>query len=808
MIANFLRVSLRNLLRNKGFSAINIFGLSIGIICFLLMMVYVKHELSFDAFNENFKNIYRVNLKYDIGVNKFDESLGPVPLSEAMIQDFPEVIHSTRLYHTNYRGRFRYIILDDKQFKEEKFLYADSTVFDVFTIPLIKGNSRTALSEPYSVVLTEKTAEKYFGEDDPMGKLLKIDNGTVYKVTGITKGIPDNSHFDFELLASFSSLNKSRDPEWWDTAVYTYVVLRDGYPWQQLNDKLPEFSRKHVESDLQKIIGIPYDQFLSEGNFFGFFMEPLADVHLRSDVPDGFNKKGSINTVIVFLIIGFAVLFVACMNFINLSTSRSVQRANEVGVRKVIGSGKNQIRLQFLIESIMLTFISAAISLILFYSILPYFNSFINREISVNLLDEWYYIPSLILFIIAIGFLSGSYPAFLLSSFRIVDVLKNKNSSGTKGKYLRNGLVLFQYSISIILFIVTIVIYNQLEYMKNKELGYDKDQIIAINNAQKVGKHQNAFKYDLLNNSDIEYASYSDCLPQILLETKVFEKAGDVTNESHTLVTLMGDVDFDKTYGLKLNSGRYFDKRIASDSSAVVLNEAAVKLLNIKNTEDEILYLFGNKERPLKIIGVLKDFHLESLHYDIRPFAALINTTRRPSVYLSVKLPAGKIENTLSYLENKWKEYVPGQPFEYIFYDEKFEASYKDELKAGKLISGFSIISIIIASLGLIGLISHTAVKRTKEIGIRKVLGSSVWSIVLLLIRDFMIWVIAANLIAVPAAIYLTRTWLNGFAFRIELEPIYFISAIIASIIISVLSVSYQSIRAATANPVESLKYE
>jgi len=807
MFKNYLKIALRNLTKNKGFTFINVFGITVGITCFILILLFIQHEFSYDKFHDNAENLYRVNLRYNIGVNKFDEALGPVPLAEALVEDFPEVLHSTRLYHTNYRGWIRYVKINNKQYREENFLYADSTVFDVFSIQLIKGNPATALLKPNSVIIKSEIAEKYFGGENPIGKMIETEDGVLYKVTGITEGLPANSHFNFDLLASFSSLPKSRDPEWYDTAVYTYVVLRDGYPWQKFDKKLPDFSHKYVEPVIQGVMGIPYKEFIAGGNYFGFFAEPLLDAHLYSDIETIFQTKGDINTVTIFGTIGFLLLLIASINFVNLSTSRSMQRANEIGIRKVVGSNKKQLISQFLIESIIITGLAVLFSLLIIMLILPEFNSFVNREIEFLFFNKWYYLPLSFLFVIIVGCAAGLYPAMILSQLKPLAILKGKSNSDTKNNKFRNALVIFQFVTTIVLFIGTLVIYHQLEYMKNKKLGYDKEQVVVINNSHKIGKNQKTFKERIVQNNNIFSASYSDCLPQILLETKIFEKEGNITNENHTLVTMMADWDITETYGFKIKEGRYFRDNFTSDSSAIVLNEAAIKALEVEDFENERLFLNGKTKIPLNIIGVLKDFHLESLHQRIRPFAALLQK-ERPGVYLSIRLNRGNIQETLHFIEKTWTDFVPGQPFEYIFYDDKFTEIYKAEIQAGKIFFLFAIITILIACLGLIGLVSHSASRRTKEIGIRKILGSKVSNIIMLLVKDFLKWILVANLIAWPIANYVMRNWLENFAFRIDISLWFFILATAAALLISMTSVSYQSVKAAYANPIDALRDE
>lgn len=807
MLENYIKIAIRNLIKQKTFSIINIAGLSLGIACFLYIAIFVKHEFDYEKFHKNADNIYRVNLRYDIGVNKFDESLGPVPLAEALVADFPEVLHSTRLYHTNYRGWIVHLKKDEKFIREEKFVFADSTVFDVFTIPLLEGDISTALDAPNSVVIRAEIAQKYFGDENPIGKLFETENGVLYKVTGITKGMPAESHFEFDFLASFSTLEKSRDPEWYDTAVYTYVVLSEGYNWQKLDEKLPQFSRKYCEPVIQGVMGIPYDEFLAGGNYFGFFMEPLLDIHLYSDVPDAFNKKGEINTVLIFMIIGVIILVIASINFVNLSTARSLQRAKEVGIRKVVGSSKKLIISQFLLESIVQTFLALLISIVLLTYLMPILNGIIQRELDFTIVATFYAIPMIIVFVVCLGVLSGLYPAFVLSRMLPTKIFKSEIFEKSSSGKLRNSLVTFQFAATIILLTGTIVVYTQLHFIQNKKLGYDKDQVLVINNAHHLGSRQKDFKDRLSQVSSIYNASFSDCLPEILLETKIFEKAGSVNNEQHTLITMMGDVDFNETFGLELIEGRYFDEKFASDSMAVVLNEAAVKALEIENINEETLYLIAREKIPLQIVGVLKDFHLESLHNKIRPFAALVKR-QRPSVYLSVRFDTENTAETIKQLETLWNEFLPGSRFEYIFFDDKFEQIYRAEMQAGKVVVLFSILAILIACLGLIGLVSYSVIKRGKEIAVRKVMGSSILGITIILLKEYLKLVVIASCVSIPIAYYFLDKWLENFAFRIDLDVWIFAVSSSATIIVSMFSVVFLAAKAGLANPVIALKDE
>jgi putative ABC transport system permease protein len=807
MFKSYLKIAFRNFLRQKVYSFINLTGLAVGIAGCLLILLFVRSELTYDFFHAKAPDIYRVAMKFNIGTNRFDVAMGPCSLSGAIVKDFPEVVCATRFFHRNYRGEYTYVSFEDKQFREEKFLWVDSTIFEIFTIPFVAGDPGTALKHPFSVVITPAMAKKYFGNGDPVGRMLTLEDGSLYQVTGIVEEMPVNSHIHYDFLASFSSLEKSRDPDWYDIAVYTYVLIQENAYPNQLEAKLPAFSREYYEPVVRAIMGISYDKFLESGNYIGFFLQPFRDIHLFSKIENEFEPGGDITTVVIFSAIAFIILLIACFNFINLATARSAQRANEVGVRKVAGSGRKRLIGQFLSESIFLSFISFLLAWGIVELFLPVFNSLIGKKITTPGLAEWYFLPGLIFAAIAVGILAGSYPAFLLSSFQPVKVLKGKLHPNSRGRIFRNALVVFQFTISIILFIGTMVIYNQLNYMRFKKLGFDKEQLVVIHSADKLGTEQQAFKNELIRNTNIVTATYSDCLPQMLLEVKVFQKEGAPGNENHNLITIFADYDFMETYRVQLSEGRYFSRERSTDTAAVILNEAAVKALELDNFREERLILMGRKNRPLNIIGIFENFHLESLHAKIRPMAAMF-IDKRPGVLLSVRIRPPKIPETMRFLEDQWKKFVPEQPLEYIFLDEQFDKNYKAEIQTAKVITAFSFLAIFVACLGLFGLASFTALQRTKEIGIRKVLGASVSGIVLLLSKEFAKWVLLANIIAWPVAWFAMSNWLENFAYRTEISPWLFPVSGVIALIIALLTVSFQAIKAAIANPVNALKYE
>lgn len=807
MFRNYLKIALRNIKKYKGYSFINIAGLAVGIASCLLILLFVKSELSYDRFHEKAERIYRVGFKFHVGTNQFDASLGPCPLADALLRDFPEVRSAARIFARQSRGGDVFVRYGDKRFQEKRFLWADPAIFDILTIPFLKGKPDGALDQPNSLVLTAEAAEKYFGQEDPMGKMLELEDGSLYMIKGVTQGWPEPSHFHFDFLASFSSLPKSRDQDFYDTAVFTYILLQDSSSIESLRPKLTEFSGKCMAPIIEKIMAVPYKEFLESGNFIGFMVQPLLDIHLRSDWGNELEPQGNLNTVVIFSAIALLILVVACINFINLTTARSIQRANEVGVRKVVGSTHGQLIRQFLSESVFLSFIAillAAITVVLF---LPVFNNLVGKKFSAAYFQNLSSIVVIVLGALVIGTVAGSYPAFFMASLRPVMVLKGKIQSSIKGRTFRDILVVFQFCVSIILLLGTIVIYGQLHYLRNKELGFEKDHVVVIQRAEKLGQQQQAFKNRLKQNPDVLNVTFTDSLPQVLLEAKVFQKEGEGSNQNNTLITISADHEFVETYGLRILEGRHFEKDRSSDSTAIILNEAAVKALDIQNPLEKRLIRVGLKRKPMDIIGIINDFHMEPLHVKIGPMA-VIPLGERPGVLLSVRVRPGNLQNTLNSMKTQWNQFTNSQPFEYVFFDDQFDSIYKSEIQAGKLITAFACLAIFIACLGLLGLASFTAGQRTKEIGIRKVLGASVTGIFFLLNKDFIKRVLIANLIAWPLAYYAMNKWLQNFAYRISINIWMFLASAALALIIALLTVSYQSVKSALGNPVDSLRYE
>ena len=804
MLKNYLKITIRNLTKNKLFSIVNILGLTIGITCFILIGLFVLDELTFDSFNSKADRIFRLNSHYKVGDNNFNLANSPMPLADALASEYPEIEKIARVLP----GNNIYVKKENNYIKEERFFYADSSLFDIFTIDFLRGNPETALKQPNSVVITTNTAEKYFSSENPVGKRITLSNGMEFLITGVVKPVPENSHFEFDFVASLSSLPESNKANWFGQFVHTYVLTNKGVTAKELNKKIYSVAEKHLGPIIKSAFGVSYKEFLNNGNDFSFTFVPLRSIHLYSKVFNELKEAGDINTVYLFSTIAFLILIIASINFINLSTARSTKRANEIGVRKVLGSNKTQLIKQFLSESVLLSLIAVIISIMLVEIALPYFNNLTGKELSLNLSGNVFVIPGLILLTLVVGIAAGLYPSLMLASFKPVVVLKSKAAVHSKKSGLRKSLVIFQFATSVVLFVGTFVIYSQMQYIKNKNLGFNKDHVLVIKNVNDLGTKQFAFADAVKENTNVLDASLSTGLPDYNLTANIYKKKGE--NNPYTLVTLPVDYNYLSTYQLKLEEGRFFSKNISSDTLSIILNEAAVKKLDYKNPlNSELLTTLGNENgaTPLKIIGIVKDFHMQTLKYEIRP-AALILLNTPEAYFLSVKISSNNIKRTIEYISNKWKEFGQVKPMEYSFFDDNFNELYKSEIQSEKVFTIFALLAIFIACLGLLGLTAFTAEQRKKEIGIRKVLGATVTNIVAMLSKEFLILIAAANVIAWPVSYYLMNKWLEDFAYKTEIGIGVFLISGLAVLVIALITISFQAVKAAISNPVNSIRYE
>ena len=807
MFINYLKIAIRNLRKNKGYSFINIFGLAVGIACCVLILLYIQNELSYDKYNKNYDQIYRVRLEARISNNELNSAPSCGPCGPAFTREIPEVENYTRI--RNYG--FPVMRYKDKAFSEEKFFWVDSTFFDVFTVKFIEGSPKTALAQPNTVVITESTAKKYFGAEDPMGKILNADKRRDYLVTGVIKDFPLNSSFHADFLGSLMSYQVQNDQSWLSNNYFTYILVRKGTNLKDLDKKIYEVSKSHIGPQLQKILGVTYEQMLKGGSKYKYVLQPLSDIHLKSHLDHEIEPNSDIIYIYIFSIIALAILLIACINFTNLSTARSSGRAKEVGIRKTLGSNQISLIRQFLTETILMSFFAMIFAILLVELFLPTFNFIAHKNLSLQLLNNLYSIPVLIAFILFVGFVAGTYPALVLSSLIPVKVLRGGSLKSSSKSWLRNILVITQFSISIILIVGTFIVKDQLDYIQNKKLGFNRDQILIVKKTDDIGKYIQSFKNDLTQVSGITNVSNSTSIPGENFGDTAFKTEGATAVAVHDIKILFTDYDFVSTYQIKMKEGRFFSREFASDTMAVVMNEAAVKSVGLKNPVGKYLVRIGSTPETsikFKIIGVTDNFNFESLHQKIEPLVFGLFRQNGFGRFVSIRFTTKNVKSTIGGISSIWHKYAGNQAFEYSFFNDDFAKLYSSEQRTGQIFSVFSVIAIIIACLGLLGLAAFTAEQRTKEIGIRKVLGATVSEIIFMLTKEFTKWVIVANIIAWPVAYFFMNGWLENFAYRINISVWIFVLSALAALLIAVITVSYQAIKAAMANPVKSLRYE
>lgn len=793
MIKNYLKIAFRNLWRHRGFSFINILGLAVGMTAFFLIFLYVSLELSYDSFHKKAERIYRVvcDIKTPTEVLKANGPAWAVPSHLKL--DFPEIESFVRLSNASLLVRKGTI-----RFQEENALFADSSFFKVFDFKLIKGDALTALTNQLSVVFTETAARKYFGNSNPIGQTLLLTGDAIpAKVTGIMKDIPENSHIKADMLVSMTTLtqrfNPGIDDQWGNYGASAYLLLKPGTNAKALEKKFSAFMERNNGREARE-----------HKMYATLFLEPLTDIYLHS-TRDG-KKIGNINNVYIFSIIGIFILLIACINFINLTTARSVERAKEVGIRKVVGAAKRQLSRQFIGESVIVCLLAFLVSVLLSVIMLPLFNQLAGKTISEGVFDSWPKLLILFVSAITIGLLAGIYPALVLASFRPVSVLKGRFASGTKGILLRKGLVVAQFTISITLIIATLVVYNQMKFMRSRDLGFSKEQVLVINSGGDPARM--AFKESISSLSGIQSTALSSSVPGGG-NPGAYSEIENIKGEMQVANMDLYFVDFNyiPQFKIKMVAGRAFSKDFGTDTTkAMILNEAAVRMFGYGSPAQAIGKRFRQWGREGTIIGVMKDFHYRSLQQNIKPLSMRIEPDGCDLI--SVKVSATNLPSTIAAIEKKWNTLIPGRPFSYYFLDEFFNRQYRSEEQFGKLFLNFAILAIFISCLGLLGLASYSTLQRTREIGIRKVLGASVHGIVTLLSIDFLYLVMGAFVISSPLAWLLMHTWLKDFAYRISISWMVFAIAGGCAVFVALATISFQALKAAMANPVKSLRTE
>ena len=808
MFRNYLKISWRNLIRDKSYSAINIIGLAVGMAACLMITLYILDELSYDRFHEKSDRIYRLYIDGKFGDNNFRSVLTANPTKEALLKEFSQVESATRFIQ---RDRIR-VECQEKRFIEDNFYFADGDFFKVFTFPMIRGNPEEALTSPNQVVLTESMAGKYFGDEDPMGKMIKIHGEDLYKVTGICKDVPDNSHFHFNFLASYCSTSTSEDPLWINSNVYTYLVLNEQVEPEAFRDQLNFLVEEYVGPQVVEWVGIDLEEFDKKGNSYGLFLQPLEEIYLHSGFRDELEPVSDISRIYYFSIIAVFILIIACINFMNLATAKYATRAKEVGIRKVVGSGKRQLVSQFLTESVIVALIAVVIAVALAELFLPVFNNLAQKSMEIQYLhlSHWYILPLLVLLGILVGLTAGAYPAFFLSSFRPVRILKKEVNRGVGRNRLRGVLVAVQFVITISLFISTTLIYKQNHYLTNKRLGFDKEHVLVLDQAYYLDDNLNSFIEELRKHTSIQSASVSGSLPGKAYGGSTLQVEGRSSEDMVFFATNYVAEGYLDAMGLELIEGRFFSPNYAGNTTSVVINEKAARQLGFENPVGKWLKLGKNQ---YTIIGVVKNHHFESLHKQIRPLAMMyydqkLYFDQKFYRYMPVKLNTGNLSQTIDYIKEKWNQFTNDQPFGYFFMDSDYNSLYTAEQRTAKIFTIFSLLAIFIACLGLFGLSAFMAEKRSKEIGIRKVMGAKINNILGILYKEVFLLLIFSTLIAWPVTYYLMTRWLDNFAFRIDMGLMPFLISSVLAFTIAVVTTGGQALKAANTNPAYTLRDE
>lgn len=787
--------------KNKVFSAINILGLALGLAACLLIVLYVVDELSYDRFNVNADRIYRVNEDLKLGDNKQQYAVAMAPLAKTLIADYPDVENTVRLLKAEIN-----IKKGNENIIENDAVFADVSVFDVFTLPLIYGNKKSALIGPNTIVLSKSAAIKYFNKTAVLGQTLTLPGFGDFKITGVINNMPRQSHFYADFLMSMASWADSRSTSWLQSNYTTYVLMRKGTDYKKIEANFSQLLRKYSGQELQNAVGMSIDDFEKKGSYFRMNMIPLTDIHLHSNRIGELGVNGTTQYIYIFSAIALFILIIACVNFMNLSTARSANRAREVGVRKVLGSPRKYLVAQFLTESVLITFAATLIAIITDTLLLPAFNVLADKNIAINAHTLIWLIPALLISILVIGFLAGAYPALFLSAFQPVNVLKGKLASGFKAGRLRSFLVVFQFAVSIFLIVGTLVIYTQLKYIQTQDIGYNREQVLVLQNTWELRNKAQIFKDEVKQMPGVINATLTGFLPTSHnRNTTLFCK--DASKDPKKTIFPQAwriDDDYIKTLDMKIIKGRDFSKEMPTDSNALIINQTAARFLGYADPINKTLYR-NNEPKAFTIIGVVKDFNFSSLRENITPVVMMLD---KNNGCLAIRVQPQNIKPLLSKLEAKYKALAPEGHFNYSFMDADFEAAYRTEQRMGSLFIIFTSLAIIIACLGLFGLAAYAAEQRNKEIGIRKALGASVTNIVTMLSADFIKLVLIAIIIALPLAWYSMHQWLQNFAYRTGIHWWVVTGAGVLALIVAFLTISFQAIKAAVANPVKSLRSE
>lgn len=806
MFKNLIKVAFRNIWKKKLFSLINIVGLSVGIACFFLIIINVRHESSYDKFQENGDRIYRVALERIYPEKVIFYAVIPYSIGDAMMTDFPEIEKMTRVLFNRGPVVLRY---EEKSYEENKIFFVEQNFFEMFSINLIKGTPDTIFTTPNSMVMTEDTALKYFGDEDPVRKYLTTPQGPAL-VSGVCENIPENSHMEFDLLVSLNLTGLQNRPNYVSFSVHTYVMLKEGVSPDEAEAKMPGLVERYAAGQIQAQTGLSFKEYVAAGNGYNYFFQPIRDIHLHSNLENEIKANGNITYVYVLIAIAAFLIIIACVNFMNLATARSASRAREVGIRKIVGSTKGLLIRQFLFESLVMSLISVLVAATWVQLLLPIFNRLTQKQLEIHYLQDPFNIVFLLAIGLFVGLLAGLYPAFVLSSFRPVTILKGRFTSSRSGTRMRNALVVLQFAISIICIAMTILVYRQMNFMQKKDLGFDKENMVVIERAYTLQSRGEAFKQELRTLPGVVNAAGSGTI----LTGRgyfgiMFQGEGDT--EVKTTRGMNIDEDFIDTIDLEIVQGRGFSRQF-NETRNVIINETTIKEFGWNDPVGMKIRYLGGEGEPVgeyTIIGVVKDFHYNSLHSPINSFVLLgLPQEQRILGNLQIKIKPENIGETLGAIEKKWKEFNPQEQFSYYFLDSKLEEMYGNEKTSGQIFSLFSLLAIVIACIGLFGLSAYMSELRTKEIGIRKVLGSTASKIVVLLSKDFAKLVGLAFIIATPIAYYAMTRWLQNFAFRSSVQAWIFLLAGMTAVLIAQLTISFQALKAANTDPADALRFE
>jgi len=817
MWKNFLRITIRSINRNKAFNLINILGLAIGMASAIFIILYIISETGYDRFHERAGDIYRLYLDGKVASEEIKGAWNSPIFGPTFHEEIPEIESYCRFDFANNR-----LMWSDpaSKFLEGHIMYADSSFFEIFTIRLLQGDPATCLDEPNTILLSESKVPQYFPEGDPMGKSIAMnDDSTLYRVTGIVEDAPRYSHFYYDFICSYSTYESSRRTIWFNNHMFTYILVRPGTDQQRLDEKINASLLENIRAQLKQFMGIEPEEFIDAGNRYGVFTQPLLKIHLdrEIEVPSdiGYRPIGNRTYLVIFGIIAFFVLIIASINFMNLSTARSLSRAREVSLRKVVGSDRKQLIRQFLFESVFLSLISLVIAILLVMVLLNPFNNLVDLNLDFGDIFRWYMIPAFLLLAILVGLLSGSYPSFVLASFRPIVALKGSSEMKNGTHWLRNALVIVQFSISIIIIAGTLVIFRQFRYMTQKEMGYEEDQLVVLERIHPLGRQIQTFKDELTAHTSILSATNSTAYLGAPNNNNAYGVKGRPLEESVLFYTFWTDEDFMETYrfGLATPDSRFFSEDFATDSVACLVNETAVRNFNLEDPLNQKILWGTDAEEytELQIIGVMKDHHFLTLKHEVAPQILILKPKSwNWAGYLTVRLAPGRenMEAGLAHIDATWKKFTNDQPLQYFFLDEELDSFYAEEKRTGAVTMIFSILAIFIASLGLFGLTLYNSQKRIREIGIRKVLGATEPNIIAVISKSVMLAVGISILIAMPVAWYMMRDWLTNFPYNIGFQPLLFIAAALLAVIIALVTVTVTSLRAARINPAIALHYE